>query len=206
MGDIDWALFHGADPQRSYVRSAFEGNVVTAFDTQEAVLDYAFDRLSLSGGCVDHPVVITECVLNPPSSRGRTAELLFEAYGVRSAAFGSDAAFAYAHNARAGRAPSCGIAAMVGHAATHCLPLLHGAPLLSAAVRLDLGGLAITEYLQVLPSPVCHAPVRLVHLHPSGVQTIRIYEIIGCGRAAGAGGPALPQLRASAGPARLLAH
>ena len=34
VGDIDWGLFHGCDPQRTYARSAFEANVVCAFDTQ----------------------------------------------------------------------------------------------------------------------------------------------------------------------------
>lgn len=102
VGDIDWALLKGLDPQRSYVsaehpsavstrtqrlctptpsakatfrnspsrlqypvrvilsllvlppqvRSAFESNVVCSFDTQEAIFDHAFDRLSLGGGQV----------------------------------------------------------------------------------------------------------------------------------------------------------
>ena len=48
------------------------------------VLDYAFDRLALSGGAVSHPVVLTECPANPTYARHRMSELLFEAYGAPS--------------------------------------------------------------------------------------------------------------------------
>lgn len=33
---------------------------------------------------IEHPVLLTEGALNPPSSRSRMAELLFETYGVPS--------------------------------------------------------------------------------------------------------------------------
>lgn len=40
----------GFDFGRAAVRSAFDGNVVVNFDTQEAILDYVFDRMGFQGG------------------------------------------------------------------------------------------------------------------------------------------------------------
>ena len=39
----------GFDFGRAAVRSPFDANVVVNFDTQEAILDYAFDRLGFEG-------------------------------------------------------------------------------------------------------------------------------------------------------------
>lgn len=38
----------------------------------------------MEAGKVDHPILMTECILNPVSSRAKMAELLFETYGVPS--------------------------------------------------------------------------------------------------------------------------
>jgi actin-related protein 5 len=136
------------------VRSAFEANVVTTLEVQEAVLDHAFERLALRGGRVAHPLLMTEPLLAPPSTRARLAELVFEAYGAPALAFGADAAFAWAAASRsetgALRGAVAGVVAACGHSATHALPVVAGAPLLSAAVRLAPGGLAVTEHLASL--------------------------------------------------------
>jgi actin-related protein 5 len=121
------------------VRSAFEANVVTTLEVQEAVLDHAFDRLALRGGRVAHPLLITEPLLAPPSTRARLAELCFETYGVPSLAFGADAAFAWAAASSAAgggvlRGAAAGVVAACGHSATHALPVVAGAPLLAAKV------------------------------------------------------------------------
>jgi hypothetical protein len=135
------------------VRSAFEGNVVTSFEAQEAVLDYAFERLSLRGGRVAHPLLLTEPPLAPPSCRARLAELVFETYGAPALALGVDAAFAWAAAGATRRVAPDGAAviACAGHTSSHILPMLPGGELLlSAAVRLAPGGLAVTEHLAQL--------------------------------------------------------
>lgn len=38
----------------------------------------------MEAGKVDHPILMTECICNPVSSRVKMAELLFETYGVPS--------------------------------------------------------------------------------------------------------------------------
>jgi actin-related protein len=52
---------------------------------------------------VQHPVLMTECLLNPLYARQKMAELLFEVYGVPSVAFGTDAMFSHLYNRTAGR-------------------------------------------------------------------------------------------------------
>lgn len=44
---------------------------------------------------VAHPIVLTETVCNPPTTRGNMTELVFEAYGAPALVFGTDVAFRY---------------------------------------------------------------------------------------------------------------
>ena len=156
VGDFSASLLRGVDPTRSLVRSAFEGPVVACYDVQEAVFDHAFERLGCEGASVAHPVVCSEPLLAPPSSRARVAELLFETYGCPEVVFGADAAFAWAACAPRGHGGGSGAASGVqgsglvltaGHSSSLLLPVHAGVPLPSAAVRLEVGGLAVTGYL-----------------------------------------------------------
>jgi Actin len=151
VGDYDTSLLRGVDPARSVTKSAFDGPVACFMDVQEAIFDHGFERLGLGGAGVAHPVVCTEPLLAPPSARARLAELLFETYGVPSLAFGADAAFAWAHAAPTPRgAAGTGIVACVGHSSSTILPILNGVPVNAAAVRLDVAGLTVTQYLMDL--------------------------------------------------------
>jgi Actin len=47
---------------------------------------------------VEHPVIMTECIVNPLASRTLMSELMFEMYQVPSLHFGPDAAFSYVAN------------------------------------------------------------------------------------------------------------
>ena len=61
---------------RFNLKTPFDRNVVTQFETQEILLDYAFHHLGIDAdGKVDHPVVMSEPLGNPNFCRGR--ELLF---------------------------------------------------------------------------------------------------------------------------------
>ena len=150
LGDYDASLLRGVDASRSLTKTAFDGPVACFMDVQEAVFDHAFDRLGLGGAGVGHPVVCTEPLLAPPSARARLAELLFESYGVPSLAFGADAAFAWAHAAQSfpgGSPGGTGLVACLGHSNSTILPILNGIPVNAAAVRLDVAGLTVTQYL-----------------------------------------------------------
>ncbi|CAI7934717.1 unnamed protein product [Closterium sp. NIES-54] len=61
----------------------FESNVIYNFELMKCIFDYAFDRLGVEGGGrVNHPVLLTEAPCAPLYTRGKTAELMFETYGV----------------------------------------------------------------------------------------------------------------------------
>lgn len=152
VGDHDPALLKYFDCTRSSYRSAFDSNVVYQFEIMEYVLDYAFERLGAEGSQVDHPILMTECVCNPLSSRSKMAELLFETYGVPSLAFGVDAAFAYKFNQQKGICSEDGLAICSGFATSHIVPFVQGEPVLEACSRTNVGGYHVTYFLKQILS------------------------------------------------------
>ncbi|PKU68176.1 actin-related protein 5 isoform X2 [Dendrobium catenatum] len=152
VGDHDPVLLKYFDCTRSSYRSAFDSNVVYQFEIMEYVLDYGFDRLGVEDSPVDHPILMTECICNPISSRSKMAELLFETYGVPSLAFGVDAAFAYKFNQQHGICSEDGLAICSGFATSHVIPFVEGEPVLEACCRTNVGGYHVTDYLKQLLS------------------------------------------------------
>ncbi|KAI3959642.1 hypothetical protein MKX01_018141 [Papaver californicum] len=152
VGDADPTLMKYFDCTRSTLRSAFDSNVVYQFETMEYILDYAFERLGVDGYKVDHPVLITECALNPVQSRSKMAELLFETYGVPSVAFGVDAAFSYKYNQQLGICDKDGLAICAGFTTTHVMAFVDGEPVLESCCRTNIGGYHVTDYFKQLLS------------------------------------------------------
>ncbi|XP_020103113.1 actin-related protein 5 isoform X2 [Ananas comosus] len=101
---------------------------------------------------LDHPIMMTECICNPISSRVKMAELLFETYGVPSVAFGVDAAFSYKYNQRLGICREDGLAICSGLATSHAIPFIKGEPVWDACCRTNIGGYHVTDYLKQLLS------------------------------------------------------
>lgn len=120
-------------------------NIVNNWDVQEGVLDYVFCKLGIDGsqGNVDRPVVMTEPLANLGYSRKVMSEILFELYGVPSAAYGVDSLFSYNYNG--GRT---GLVVSSGYMSTHLVPVVDQQPLLSHATRLDWGRNSCVEYLK----------------------------------------------------------
>ncbi|KAF6254511.1 actin-domain-containing protein [Scenedesmus sp. NREL 46B-D3] len=80
-------------------RYAHESDVPTNLETQEAITDWALDRMGLAeAGCVDHPLLMTEAPLMPNSARSQLAQLLFEAYGVPALSYVAAAPAAFYHH------------------------------------------------------------------------------------------------------------
>lgn len=77
---------------------------------------------------MDHPVMLSECPQNPPNSRAKMLELLFEGYGVPSVQLGSGGGFAWAHARRMGRVGRDGVVLSVGHSAAHVIAVVGGEP------------------------------------------------------------------------------
>lgn len=152
VGDHDTTLLKYFDCSRSGPRSAFDSNVVYQFEIMEYILDFGFDRLGANGSEIDHPVLITECILNPVQSRSKMAELLFETYGVPSVAFGVDAAFSYKYNQQHGICDKDGLAICPGFTTTHVIPFIDGEPVYKGCSRTNIGGYHVTDYLKQLLS------------------------------------------------------
>lgn len=152
VGDHDPALMKYFDYTRTSQRSAFDSNVVYQFEIMEYVLDYGFERLGASISQVDHPILMTECVCNPISSRSKMAELLFETYGVPSIAFGVDSVFSYKFNQQLGICTEDGLAVCSGLTTSHVIPFVKGEPVLEACCRTNVGGYHVTDYLKQLLS------------------------------------------------------
>lgn len=87
---------------RFSLKTPFDRNIVTQFETQETLLDYGFAHLGVED-LQTHPVVITEALGNPNASRGCMSELLFEAYGIPKICYGIDAMFSSYYNQNKGK-------------------------------------------------------------------------------------------------------
>ncbi|RZC37910.1 actin-related protein 5 [Asbolus verrucosus] len=84
---------------RFQLKTQFDRNVVTHFEAQEHLFDYTFTHLGIdTENCVPHPIILTEAILNPNSSRQLMSELLFECYSVPGIAYGIDCLYAYHFN------------------------------------------------------------------------------------------------------------
>lgn len=127
---------------RSNIRSPFESNVITNWDSMEGILDYVFTKLGLEGQSAINPIVLTETLCNLPSSRKLMNELLFECYNTPSVAYGIDSLFSYRKNGG-----TSGIVISSGHQSSHVIPVLNGKALLHDAKRLSLGGASVPDYM-----------------------------------------------------------
>ena len=69
---------------RFQLRTQFDRNVVTHYHIQEQIFDYIFKNLGIdTNGQVNHPIVMTEVLLNPNYSRQRMyfkSQMVFHRY------------------------------------------------------------------------------------------------------------------------------
>ncbi|XP_046673502.1 actin-related protein 5 isoform X2 [Homalodisca vitripennis] len=133
---------------RFQLKTQFDRNVVTHIDVQEQIFDYTFFHLGIdTEGYVNHPIVLTEAVLNPNYSRMLMSELLFECYHVPGVAYGVDCLYSLSRN---GLREGSSLVVSLGYQSTHVLPVLDGTVDWARARRLDVGGSHITAYLHRL--------------------------------------------------------
>ena len=62
---------------RYSLKTPFDRNIVTQFEHEEIMLDYGFHHLGIEEESINHPLVITEALANPKSSRACTYEIMF---------------------------------------------------------------------------------------------------------------------------------
>ncbi|XP_059622418.1 actin-related protein 5 [Phlebotomus argentipes] len=133
---------------RFQLRTQFDRNVVTHYHIQEQIFDYIFKHLGIdTEGRVEHPIVMTECFVNPNSCRQMMSELLFECYDVPSVCYGVDSLFSLRQNQ-----PNVDYALVIslGYHTTHITPVAKGLVLPDKTRRINLGGFNMLAFLHRL--------------------------------------------------------
>lgn len=93
----------------------------------------------------EHPILITEPILNPYSHRKQIANALFENLGVPAIFFGSQPILSlFATKDRSG------VILESGEGITQCCAVYEGYTIPHSFIRFDYGGRNVTEYLQTL--------------------------------------------------------
>jgi actin-related protein len=109
----------------------------------EAIYRHIFEELKVNPK--EHPVLLTESPLNPISNRIRTAEMMFETFGVPSLFFQSTAVLSlYA------RGMMTGVVLDVGDGVSSAAAIYEGYSIRNATQRIDLGGRDVTQHLMQL--------------------------------------------------------
>ncbi|KAJ2354741.1 Nuclear actin-protein involved in chromatin remodeling, partial [Coemansia sp. RSA 2618] len=135
-----------SDPMaKSSIRSAFDGGVVTNFDAMEGILDYVFTMLGCVDDKLDQPIVMTEAVCTPYTSRRNMSELLFECYNVPSVSYGIDSVWSYYKNT--GSLSNDGLVIGSGTVASHIIPIYDARAQTEHCKRINLGGQSMEEYM-----------------------------------------------------------
>ena len=106
---------------------------------------YTYSKLRVTPE--EHPVLLTEALLNPKANRERMTQTMFETFGV-PAMYVSIQSLLLLY-ATAGRTTA--LAFECGDGVSHAVPLYEGYALQNAIMRLDLAGRDLTECISFLP-------------------------------------------------------
>ncbi|XP_067942713.1 actin-related protein 5-like [Watersipora subatra] len=136
---------------RTQLKSPFDRNVVTQFDTQEVILDHVFSKLRIkSKNCVGHPVMISEPIANPNHSRKYLSELVFECYCVPSLFYYTDALGCWYHEKQSTNDENNALVVSIGYQTTHVIPISDGKTDHENIRRVNLGGYHLDYFMQKL--------------------------------------------------------
>ncbi|XP_072046069.1 actin-related protein 5-like isoform X2 [Amphiura filiformis] len=154
-GKKDWEAQVGNDISnievvRWLLKTQFDHDVVTQYDSQELIFDHLFSHLGINTeGAIHHPIVLTETACNPNYCRQLMSELLFECYHVPKIAYGVDSLFSYYYRFP-DAAISDGLVLSSGYQTTHILPIVQGRIDAQYCKRINVGGCQATGFLHRL--------------------------------------------------------
>ena len=133
---------------RYSLKTPFDRQVVTQFELEETILDYGFHHLGIEEESIAYPVLMSETLANPKSSRMSMNELLFEGYGVPKVAYGIDGLFGYfkSHPDFA-KSKETAMIISLGFHTVHFLPVVNGVLDAENSRRLNIGGFHLTNFL-----------------------------------------------------------
>jgi actin-related protein len=117
------------------------GGEIENFDDYEKLLHHTFyNELRVSPE--EHPVLLPVPTIFSKHTREKITQIMFETFNVPALQFFSDAVCAAA---AAGRTTA--LVVILGETASWAVPVYEGIELTHAALRLDLGGRSLTDYL-----------------------------------------------------------
>lgn len=122
------------------------GSVVDGgWDAMELLWEHIYSKSNLNAKMEEHPVLLTEAPHNPSVQREQLAEIFFETFRVPALFVAPPAVLSLYASGR-----TTGVVLDVGEGVTHCIPVYEGYALPHSIVRSDLGGIDVTNRLQLL--------------------------------------------------------
>lgn len=125
------------------LRYPMEHGIIKDWGDMEALWNYAY--IEMKANQLEHPVLLTEAVLNPYSNRERMAEIFFETYTAPAIFICSQALLSLYSSGK-----PTGVVLECGDGVCQCAPVYDGYILNNTAQRIDLGGRDVTEYMNLL--------------------------------------------------------
>jgi len=117
--------------------------VIEDWDAMVGLWDHLYKDIDMDPS--SHPVLVTEAPLNPMQNRKLLAERFFDRFNVPAIYIANQAVLSlYA----SGRKTGCVLDS--GHGVTHCVPVVDGFEVKHAVSRMDVAGVDVNEYLNVL--------------------------------------------------------
>ena len=125
--------------------------IFSDFSDIESVLDYAYANLDINISEIkEHPILVTEPLLNPKENRQNIAKLLFDVYKIEYLFFASQPVLSLYSTSSAS-----GIVLESGDGVTQSCIVYDGYTIPGSNKRFNFGGRDVTEYLQNLLNKKC---------------------------------------------------
>ena len=118
-----------------------EHGIVTCWDDMEKLLHHAFYN-ELRVAPEEHPVLVTECMLNPKGNRERMQQLMFENFNVPACYTNTAQVLALYASGR-----TTGLVMDIGATHATCVAIYEGYELPHTTMRCHIGGRDLTDFL-----------------------------------------------------------